>query len=294
MADTINTMRPILCALFVIAILVLLIIFIVRLILNKNVLWIGVSVAICVVGVFSTILVGAIVDYMSMTPEEREAYDQKLKEDAERKEELRLALESAKVAKESQKAESERLAEESRLLSEKDSTRHEEKDPDSVVTTEKEVPIQPPETSTNTDSKEPDMVDQFMELGFTKNEAVTMEEIFTTVGITELSNIQLGLGEGIDKLQSFKCNIFDYKSSLSLHFTIDKRQLCFISLDGIPIDKVDYAYINIFGNVKFKTHQSKKSVTLYDVWDENGEVIPDAIGYKAVFDYDKKEIKSYN
>jgi len=142
-------------------------------------------------------------------------------------------------------------------------------------------------------SKEDTMIQQFIALGFTETEASKIQEIFTTVGITKISNIQFAIGDGIDKLQSFKCNIFDYKTSLSLHFTVEKRQLCFISLNGIPTTKVDYAYINIFGNVKFKTSSGKKSVTLYDIGDENGEIIPDAVGYKAVFDYDNKEIKAY-
>lgn len=151
-----------------------------------------------------------------------------------------------------------------------------------------------PEKKQEQEPAKVEMSEQFVALGFAEEEAQTMKEIFTTVGITEISNIEEGVGSGIDKLQSYKCNIFDYQSSLSLHFTIDKRQLCFISLDGIPTTKTDYAYINIFGNVKFKTSNSTKSVTLYDVWDENGEIIPDAVGYKAVFNYEEKKIENYN
>lgn len=140
------------------------------------------------------------------------------------------------------------------------------------------------------------IVMQFTSLGFTYDEAKEMEEIFATVGITEISNIQPVGNNGIDNLQAFICDIFDYskdKGGISAHFTIDKRQLCFISLDGIPETKVDYAYINIFGNVKFKTSSGKRSVTLYDVWDENGEIIPNTVGYKAVFDYENKKITAY-
>ena len=137
---------------------------------------------------------------------------------------------------------------------------------------------------------------QFGWLGFTEDEAQEMSNIFETVGITDISNIQAVGNAGIDNLQAFICNIYDSnpdKGGLSLHFTVEKRQLCFISLDGIADTKVDYAYINIFGNVKFKTSNGKKSVTLYDVWDENGEIIPNATGYKAVLDYENKKIEAY-
>lgn len=140
------------------------------------------------------------------------------------------------------------------------------------------------------------MIQQFIDLGFTQDEAKEMKEIFTTVGITEISNIRTAMGEGIDKLQAFICDVFEYskdKGGISVHFTIEKRQLCFISLDGIPATKTDYYYIDIFGNVKAKTSNSVKSVTLYDVWDENGEIIPDAVGYQAVFDYENSKITAY-
>lgn len=140
------------------------------------------------------------------------------------------------------------------------------------------------------------MIEQFKSLGFTQAEAEEMKDIFATVGITEISNIQFAVGDGIDKLQTFKCDIFDYhrdKGGVSVHFTIDKRQLCFISLDGIPTTKADYAYINIFGNVKVKTSNTTKSVTLYDKWAENGEIDENSVGYKAVFDYENKKIENY-
>ena len=151
-----------------------------------------------------------------------------------------------------------------------------------------------PEDDTKTESNP--MEAQFKALGFTSDEAAKMEEIFATVGIAEINTIQAGIGSGIDNLQSFTCNIYDSsadKGGLSVLFTIEKRQLCFIALNGIPTTKVDYAYINIFGNVKFKTSNGKKSVTLYDIWDENGEIIPGAIGYKAVLDWGNKKITEY-
>lgn len=152
------------------------------------------------------------------------------------------------------------------------------------------------ETNPPTTAPQNTMVKQFKSLGFTQAEAEEMKDIFATVGITEISNIQFAVGDGIDKLQTFKCDIFDYhasKGGVSVHFTIDKRQLCFISLDGIPTTKADYAYINVLGNVKAKTSNTTTSVTLYDKWDENGEIDENAIGYKAVFDYENRKIENY-
>lgn len=141
-----------------------------------------------------------------------------------------------------------------------------------------------------------DLLSQFKQLGFTDTEAQKIKEIFSVVGITKISNITNGSGTGIDNLQSFKCDIFDYhadKGGLSVHFTIENRKLCYIELHGIPTEKVDHFYITIFGNVKAKTVSSKKSVVLYDIWDENGEIIEGAVGYKAVFNFEEKEITSY-
>lgn len=158
--------------------------------------------------------------------------------------------------------------------------------------TTKEKVTNPPTTTVLQDT----MIEQFKLLGFSQTEAEEMKEIFTTVGIDKISNIQYGAGSGIDNLQAFVCDIYDYqrdKGGVSVHFTIDKRQLCFISLDGIPATKADYAYINIFGNVKVKTSNSTRSVTLYDKWDENGEIDKNSIGYKVVFDYENKKLENY-
>lgn len=166
------------------------------------------------------------------------------------------------------------------------------------TTTEKATPpttIAPP-TTKPVAPKVDVMVQEFVKLGFTQTEAKEMKEIFAAVGITEIHNVRYAVGSGIDNLQSFTCDIYDYhadKGGVSVQFTVDKRQLCFISLNGIPTTKTDYAYINIFGNVKFKTSNSKKSVTLYDIWDENGEIDSNATGYKAVFDYENKKITNY-
>lgn len=124
------------------------------------------------------------------------------------------------------------------------------------------------------------METQFKDLGFTDAEAQKMKEIFTTVGITEIYDIQSMAGSGIDKLQSFKAALYDtsvYKWGASTLFTIDKRQLCFISINSFKN--------NITGEYD--------SATLYDKWDENGKIDTNSIGYKAVLDYENKEIVDY-
>ena len=124
------------------------------------------------------------------------------------------------------------------------------------------------------------MVQQFIELGFTEAEAKKMEEIFNTVGITEVSSIQAVGNDGIDKLQTFHCDIYDYrkdKGSPYIRFVIDKRQLCFISIDGLYGD----------------SYSERNNVVLYDIWNEDGEIDESAIGYQAVFDYENEKITKY-
>lgn len=124
------------------------------------------------------------------------------------------------------------------------------------------------------------MLEQFVDLGFTETEAEKMQEIFTTVGITEVRNIKAAIGEGIDKVQSFKCDMYNSsadKGGVVVQFTIDQRQLCYISVNG-------------FYNTKTMQYES---AVLYDIWDSNGEIIPDAIGYKAVLDNENKKITPY-
>lgn len=124
------------------------------------------------------------------------------------------------------------------------------------------------------------MVQQFIQLGFTQIEAEKMKDIFSTVGITEISNIKAVGDSGIDNLQPFKCDIYTSrtdKGGPSLLFTIENRKLCHISLNG-------------FYNSKYMEYDS---VVLYDIWNENGEIDPNAVGYKAVLDYEGGKITNY-
>lgn len=271
-----------LASLCMVAIPVLVILFIVQWIRKKTKLWFGLSVLFCIVGVT---IFGAI-GMANMTPEERAAYEQQLeKQKAEKEEKKRL--EAEQNITESQEKEKVVCKDEPQ----QETNGHSSKQPSesdskiTVETTKKPDPVLPV-----------GLIAQFKGLGFTDVEAQKMKEIFTTVGVTEISNIQKGAGTGIDNLQTFKCDIFDYhaaKGGLSVHFTIENRHLCYISLDGIPTTKVDYFYINIFGNVKTKTSNSKESVVLFDLWDENGEIIENGVGYKAVFDYKNSKIIAY-
>lgn len=124
------------------------------------------------------------------------------------------------------------------------------------------------------------MIEQFKSLGFTYTEAKKVESIFKTVGITEISNIQAVGSNGIDNLQAFRCDIFDSKKDKggpSLLFTVEKRQLCHISLNG-------------FMNSNSLQYDS---VVLYDIWNEDGTINNDTIGYKYVVDYENGKITKY-
>lgn len=252
----------------------LLVVFVVLLATGKKKIKFAIAAAVCAVLVLPLWISGAIIDNAFMSEEERlakiESYNKEVAE-------YNTMIETQK--NETTSSQDKKATESKKKTSSKEKNTESKK-----------------ETSKKPVEKEDTMISQFKELGFTDTESQKMKEIFTTVGITEISNIQAVGNNGIDKLQAFKSDIYDYradKGGISIHFTIDKRQLCFISLDGIATTKFDYAYINIFGNVKFKTSNATKSVTLYDIWDENGEIIPDAIGYKAVFDYKNKKITNY-
>lgn len=124
------------------------------------------------------------------------------------------------------------------------------------------------------------MVEQFKSLGFTQEEAKEVETIFKTVGITKISNIQAVGNNGIDNLQAFRCDIFDSqrdKGGPSLLFTVEKRQLCHISLNGFK-NSLTLEY---------------DSIVLYDIWNEDGTINKDAIGYKNVVDYENGKITQY-
>ena len=136
-----------------------------------------------------------------------------------------------------------------------------------------------------------DLLTQFVAIGFTEAEAASLVDKFTTMGLTEVSNIDAITGNGIDGLQAFRAKVFDY-DTLTLQFTIENRQLCYVSVNGFPAEKVEY-YINFFGKLKYKIVNTKKEIVFYDIWDENGEIIENAVGYQAIWDRESNTIKEY-
>jgi hypothetical protein len=124
------------------------------------------------------------------------------------------------------------------------------------------------------------MEEQFVSLGFTEEEAEEMKVVFETVGITDISNIRATGNGDIDNLQAFQCDVYGSsadKGGMSLLFNVEKRQVCHISLNGFTDTYTG----------------EKKSVVLYDIWNEDGTINEDAVGYKYVVDYENGKITKY-
>ena len=155
--------------------------------------------------------------------------------------------------------------------------------PDTTTTTTEELVVvttTEKETTVPTTEAVDTMIDQFVSLGFTEEEAQEMKVIFETVGISEINNIQAVGDAGIDKLQAFKCGIYDSrvdKGGASLLFTVENRRICHISLNG-------------FMNTMTMDYDS---IVLYDIWNEDGTINEAAVGYKAVVDYENEKITKY-
>jgi hypothetical protein len=66
------------------------------------------------------------------------------------------------------------------------------------------------------------IVKQLIDLGFTVEEASTMQHIFLRVGIDSLSEIQAAIGTGIDNVQSFTA-IANDNSDQKFFFTVENR-----------------------------------------------------------------------
>lgn len=137
-----------------------------------------------------------------------------------------------------------------------------------------------------------DISSKMVSLGFTEDEADRIRDIFTTVGITEMGSVKPGAGDGIDNLQSFIAPVFN-SYQLQVNFTIENRTLCYIELAGIPASKYE-TYVSMFGKPKVREVDTVIAITLYDIWDENGEIAEGAVGYKAVYNNDKQTLTAYN
>lgn len=139
-------------------------------------------------------------------------------------------------------------------------------------------------------SKRTNIINQLVDLGFSKKEAEKYTDIFKKVGVDEIYDIHPLLGTGIDDLQNFQGTMFGEKN-LFFSFTVENRKLACIYII-IPSHENE-AYISSTGKLKIKTTPSTKEVTLYDKWDDDGNYIEDKNGYIAILDYKNKTIKPY-
>lgn len=69
-----------------------------------------------------------------------------------------------------------------------------------------------------------DLLDELQKLGLTLQEATKIQENFYKIGIINISDVQEGAGDGIDKLQSFVAYANDDKEK-KFYFTIEERKL---------------------------------------------------------------------
>ena len=145
--------------------------------------------------------------------------------------------------------------------------------------------------STTAESNSLSLEEQFEDIGLTSEEAKEYAGIFEKLGIKEISNIEALIGTGIDNLQSFRCQLYDYQS-LQVNFTVDKRVLCYVEIAGLPSTKTEF-YISMFGNLKTKQVQTTTTVTMYDKWDDNGEIDNSKNPFLAVLDYENQSISDY-
>jgi len=69
-------------------------------------------------------------------------------------------------------------------------------------------------------------ITKLRELGFTVQEATSIYNIFIKIGISKLSNVQLGAGTGIDNLQAF-VGIANNDKKKKFYFTVEKRNMIY-------------------------------------------------------------------
>lgn len=133
------------------------------------------------------------------------------------------------------------------------------------------------------------LIDKFVDLGFTEEEATEMEAIFTTVGIGEIGEITTALGTGIDELQAFIAPIYD-SNQLQVNFTVENRDLCYVAVAGVPGYEPEL-YISFFGNLKVREKRTIHTIDLFDRWvDDTDYHQPIEDSYLAKLDYENQEI----
>ncbi|MGN0535725.1 MAG: zinc-ribbon domain-containing protein [Eubacterium sp.] len=160
----------------------------------------------------------------------------------------------------------------------------------SVTTTQKKTSTKKEST---TQSQVMTMQKQFENIGLSAAEAKEYEQIFNKLGLKQISNIEPGVGDGsVNGLQAYRCKLYDY-TSLQINFTVENRKLCYVEIAGLPASKSEF-YIGMFGNLKTKQVQTTTSVTMYEIWDDDGNIDYNKSGYLAVFDYENEKISEYN
>lgn len=131
-------------------------------------------------------------------------------------------------------------------------------------------------TSEGTDVIDTNWKTVFLANGFTENEISKYNEILNNVGVTDYHDVEV-IENGI--MHIIRGKIFD-SDVLQLNITLEKREIIYIELAGIPAEKTE-TYINWRGKIKFKTVGTKKSVDLY--YDTEG-------GYIAKLDWENKTV----
>lgn len=93
------------------------------------------------------------------------------------------------------------------------------------------------------------MINELKNLEFNIEEATKIQSIFYKIGINSISNIEKGLGDGIDKLQSFTAYA-NNDTKKKFYFTIDNRKLYYAGFrDETLYDSTKGGILNNINNV---------------------------------------------
>lgn len=140
------------------------------------------------------------------------------------------------------------------------------------------------------------MIKQFIELGFTEDEAKEAQEIFANVGITKISDLTVRSRtvDGLDGEIQYTCNFnhFDRKTQeIGLGFIIMRRKIQRVDICNFP-----------HGN----TFEFYKSLTMLDGIEKGDSVVlyykklkgylqvdENSVGYRAVYDSATHSVSKY-
>lgn len=146
-----------------------------------------------------------------------------------------------------------------------------------VKNDEKEETLQQNQTEIETPTEvNYDWEKTFADAGFSDEEIEKYREIIETVGVAEFHDVEI-IENGI--MHIIRGKIYD-SSNLQLNVTLEKREIIYIELAGIP-DVKNVPYINWRGKLKNKRVNTVTSVELYS--DTEG-------GYEGVLVWEDKFI----